>query len=431
MGFSLVINGCLAVLSYLSAPVVAACFGNPAVEPLVQALSFLFVAAGFRVITINLLSKDLRMDKRSKAEVLSAVFGLLAALTLAFLGYGVWALVANALVSSVIINIMLYLYCPIKPVPSLRFREAREMISFGMMMMVSNLQWYVYSNADTLIVGKLLGEKALGFYGMAFKLATMPTEKFTTVINTVTMPAFAKLQGDKERMGWFLLKLTRSVSIVTFPVCVGLFVLAEEIIHVVLTDKWLPMLVPLRALGLVGMLKSVDVIVPHMLKANGKASLLLRYNFLLLMVLPAAFGVGALWGIEGVGYAWLIAYPALFLVLLAMSLGVVGLRMRDYFISMCPALAGSLLMGGALHLGKAVLGPSLDPATALGLTSFVAGGAGVYAAYLLLFQSALLREGIGMVVPSGRRAAGGGMPGAPAETAEPLPSPVMHPGDAA
>jgi O-antigen/teichoic acid export membrane protein len=289
----------------------------------------------------------------------------------------------------------------------------------------------VYSNADTLIVGKLLGEKALGFYGMAFKLATMPTEKFTTVINTVTMPAFAKLQGDKERMGWFLLKLTRSVSIVTFPVCVGLFVLAEEIIHVVLTDKWLPMLVPLRALGLVGMLKSVDVIVPHMLKANGKASLLLRYNFLLLMVLPAAFGVGALWGIEGVGYAWLIAYPALFLVLLAMSLGVVGLRMRDYFISMCPALAGSLLMGGALHLGKAVLGPSLDPATALGLTSFVAGGAGVYAAYLLLFQSALLREGIGMVVPSGRRAAGGGMPGAPAETAEPLPSPVMHPGDAA
>ena len=135
---------------------------------------------------------------------------------------------------------------------------------------------------------------------------------------------------------------------ITFPLSISIFVLSREIILLVLTDKWLPALIPFRILCLIGMVRSVDVIMPMLLVARGKATLMLRYTTLLFLILPTAFFIGSRWGIQGVSYAWLASYPVLVIYLLVLTAREMELKISVYIGNLGGQIRTSVVLGLAL-----------------------------------------------------------------------------------
>jgi O-antigen/teichoic acid export membrane protein len=245
-------------------------------------------------------------------------------------------------VAEVVLVLLCFWFSGWKPALVFRFSYAWEMLVFGIKIMGSRIQWYMYSNADYLLVGRMLGKDMLGHYTMAFRLATLPTEKVTAVVNQVMFPAFSQLQNDLPSLCQAFLKTTSYVSLITFPLLAIIAAFAPEIVVGLLTDKWLPSVFPLRVLCVIGLLRSVDVIIPQVLVARGRATLIFKYTTLLMCVLPASFAAGCyLGGINGVAYAWMLAYPPL-----SACLMFFGLRELELPLMRCHTPPTTLGCGG-------------------------------------------------------------------------------------
>ncbi len=127
--------------------------------------------------------------------------------------------------------------------------------------------WYVYSNADFAVVGKLLGQTVLGYYSLAFQLMSLPVQKLTDNVNQVIYPVYCRLQGDRPRLRDSYLRLTVLLSVLGVPVLTGMALVAGDAFIVLLGTKWIEAVRPFQLLCLVGSIMVVMNSFPPLLNA--------------------------------------------------------------------------------------------------------------------------------------------------------------------
>ncbi len=234
-------------------------------------------------------------------------------------------------------------------------REALSLVTYGLHVTNSRVFWYLYTNADKLIVGKLLGERSVGIYDMAFSLATLPSSQVTSLVTNVASPLFAKLQSDFQRLNNVVLKLTRGIAYVTYPALIGMLLTSRELIAVILGDKWMDILVPFAALCLMGLIKSVDPLLSQVLIGTGHAKKLSAYTAMCGIVMSLAVVVGALLdGLRGVSIVWVVVYPLLSAKLLHDVCRITGMKMADYYANLFPVLLGAIAMGAVVFIVREI-----------------------------------------------------------------------------
>src|SRR5439155_17319029 len=118
-------------------------------------------------------------------------------------------------------------------------RDLAQAIHYTRTFLVGNISWYVYSNADFVVAGRILGKAPLGEYSYAWTMATVPMEKVASVVNRVLPPLYAAVSTDKAEMRRYLLKITQLMSLVVFPSAFGVSLVAREFVLVVLRPKWI------------------------------------------------------------------------------------------------------------------------------------------------------------------------------------------------
>src|SRR5439155_593304 len=111
------------------------------------------------------------------------------------------------------------------------------------------LGWYVSANTDFLVAGRILGKTALGFYNVAWTLASVPVDKVAALVGQVTPAFFSAVQTDRPAMRRYLLRITEGIALITFPVSLGLVLVARDFVLVVLGSKWEGTIAPLRLLA--------------------------------------------------------------------------------------------------------------------------------------------------------------------------------------
>ncbi|WP_138708194.1 lipopolysaccharide biosynthesis protein [Desulfocurvibacter africanus] len=383
-GFALAVSAVLCGLAQILAPAVAGFFDSERVEPIIRVLAISFFFGGMRAVPWSLLAKEMRFSVISKAEALTVILGGITSLVLAVMGFGVWALVTGFMLQQGLMALLANMLSPRKVLPSWRLGQALDLASFGVKVMLIRVLWYTYSNADFFIIGKLLGDKLLGFYSLAFKIALLPTEKITAIINPVCLPAFSELQNDTSSLAKYLSHLTMYLSIITFPVAFGIFAVADDFVLLFLTEQWLPIIIPLKLLSIIGLVRSIAILFPPILLARNKTAFLVYYNILLTIVMLAAFWIGAsLHGINGVAAGWAIAYPVVALTLMYATCREIGLPLLRYAATLLPATLGSLLMTAFII---ALRRSSDCPLTWGFFLVECSAGALCYAGFMILFQ---------------------------------------------
>jgi PST family polysaccharide transporter len=322
----------LTALLLAAAPLAALFFREPRLTPILRVLSASLLLGSLQSVSKGLMTKTFRFRELTIRDVVSTTAGGTVGVAMAFLGYGVWSLVANLILWNLLQTALVLYMKPPRFTRHIRRDVLRRILNYGLPMTGASMLFQFYDNADFLIVGRVLGSDALGLYNMAFKWATMANEKVGVVINQVASPSFAAMQDNTERVREHWFAVSRRLLILILPILAFLFVNSPDGILLLPGKKWLPAVVPLRYLCAVGAVRSLVSVMGRVFVALGRTRLQFRIAIANLLVMPPAFWVGCrLGGINGVAMAWCLAYPVLWIYTVVLARGVVPFSILAYF----------------------------------------------------------------------------------------------------
>ena len=344
------VNGCFLIALLLSTALTAVTmvgsdlgahlFGNPRLAPILSMLALGFVLGAFGTVPLAFLRRELRYGALALIQLVAVSLQSLLTLALAWQGHGTWSLVWGFLASSLFQSIAAFWTCGWRPRGRWGVRAAASLVKYGLHVTSSRLFWYLYTNADKVVIGRLLGERPLGVYDMAVSLATLPTSQVTPLVTNVANPVFAKLQDALDSLNELLLHFTRGIAYVTYPALLGMLACYSDLVLLLLGPAWIGALAPFAALCVMGLMRAVDPLLSQALISTGHARTLSGYTLLCGIVMTAAAVAGALLGgLQGVALMWVLVYPLLTVRLLTLVRRATGLSMASYYRALLPALA--------------------------------------------------------------------------------------------
>jgi O-antigen/teichoic acid export membrane protein len=396
-GLLLVLNGLLAAIQFFGAPFAAAYYGQPMVADLLRVQALIFLATPFIALPEVIMSRALDFRRQAIVNLLAALAGASTALGCALAGYGVWTLVYAPLAMFWTRAIGLTLVARLLVWPSFDFRGCGQIIGFGSAVLFSQLFWLVQSQSDIFIAGRRFDPHALGLYAEALFLAQIFMAKFVPPLNEVAFPAYSRIKNDMAAVRWSFLKTVRLLMLVAAPFYCGLAVVAGPMVETLFGTKWLGMVPYVQLLSLALILMTVQILFAPVTNALGKPSISMFTAMSGALLFPAAFFVGAQWGLIGMARAWLIAAPLLLLVTARLSAPLIGVTLWDIGRSILPGLAPALVMAIGVGVASQVIAP-LGLAAPVRLAGLVALGVALYGALLWLLEREAIAEVVRLVL---------------------------------
>jgi len=388
-GWVLLTSCLLAVLLCASAYPVAAWFADPRLVPLLQAGSLGFLLNGLSAIPRVFLTKALRVRPVALVESLSGLVTTIAVITLAYAGFGVWALMLGWLLGSVArLGGLAILGAEHYVRPSLDFRLLQPLFSFSVFRTSGHLLWLAFTSADVLVAGRLLGPSELGLYMVALNFAAMPLAKVAPAINAVAFPAFASLQSNPSMADAYALKAMRLMATVSVAVFFGVSAIAPEVVAVAFGAKWAAAAPLLAILSLAMTFRAVLLVIPSYLQGLGHARAGFWCTAAGALIFPPAFVLGCRWGAEGLCCAWLLGYPVMFVA----NAVTASRQARLPAGALLAAPLRPALAGGMMVLAVTMARPWLQGPEAVRITLLIAVGVAAYAAAMVLAFRPLTME---------------------------------------
>jgi PST family polysaccharide transporter len=289
---------------FFAAPWYATAMGAPAAAWVIRVLAFSVVLDGLVCTPVGLLNRAFRQDRRMIADQVNSWLGAVVSIGLAWAGLGAMSLAVGRITGAAAAAA---LYIAFSPQP-LRFgfdrNAARELLRYGTPLAGSAIVVFAVANVDQLVVGRVLGATALGFYVLAGNLATWPVTMFSAPVRNVAPAAFARLQHDHRAMRTAFLAAAALLCAVALPVCLAIGGAATPLIRFAYGARWLPAAGPLLWLSLLAALTIFFQLVYDyfVVLARTRVVFTLQLGWLLVLV-PALFAGARIGGITGVGLA--------------------------------------------------------------------------------------------------------------------------------
>lgn len=242
----------IAGAAVLSAPLVAAGFDAPRAADVLRVLAvgpFLF---GFRNPAVVYFQKDLDFHQEFAYKVSGALVQFVVALGYALAIPTVWALVFGSISKQVVQTLVSYRLHPYRPWPAFDLDHARELIGYGKWITGTSILGFLTKQGDDVVVGMLLTPASLGFYQLAYRLATAPNTEITHVVSRVVFPAYSKLQDDLVLFRTAFYRTLRVTLLVAVPAGVGIAAVAPTFVAAFLGPSWRPMVLTLQLLTVYG-----------------------------------------------------------------------------------------------------------------------------------------------------------------------------------
>lgn len=383
LGLVTIVAVVLCGILVLLAPSIARFFGHPELAPVLWALSLPFLVSPWIIIPRCLLERQFQFKRIAVVEIVATLLASLTTLALALRGAGVWALVAGTAVLAVAKAVAFPMAAPLPGMPSFSFRGLRGALRFGGTVTMERVLWFLYSQADLLIAGKLLGSHGAGLYVIGKSVARIPADKLAPVLQQVALPALSRIH-ERGAIGGSLSSGIGIVSLVSFPTFFGLAAVAPDLVPLLLGPHWESAVIVLQCYAAVLPLGLANMLVLTALKASGQPETSLANVALGTAIMLAAFIVGSRWGLAGLALGWVIAYPIYFAASVARSAPALGAAATKLVAGMASPLAASALMWALVTWLGQLLQGSVQPIGRLALLVML--GAGFYGAVMFALQ---------------------------------------------
>lgn len=317
--YTSVIIGCgISVIIILSSSMIAEFFENETLEDVLKVLSVIFIIKGFSVVAESLAFKKMNFKPVAMVNLLSYLFAYgFIAIPLAYLGWGVWALVLATVIQELIKTILILNLVPhSKSLKMFDIAQLEDLYKFAGGITLSGVFNKIATNVDTLIIGKFLTVNLLGIYGRGYKLMQLPAGLFGNIISATLFPALSSIKNDIDRTRNVHIKLMALTALLMLPFSILMFSVSNEIVNILLGDKWVAV-GPVLQILVLGMYFRIGYkINGEIIKSSGKVFQLTLAQIIYAFSVTLGGYIGHFNGISGVAYGVLVALGLHYFIML-------------------------------------------------------------------------------------------------------------------
>lgn len=278
--FNIGMSALCALALFLGSPWIADFFNQPLLSPIAKVYSLNLIIGAFGMVQGAKLTINLNFKSIARINFIAALGSGVTCLILAFFGWGVWALVLQAIMANVIKNILLWSVTKWYPKLIFSKKSFKNLFDFGSKITASSLLHSLYCEMTGIVIGKFYTPAALGNYSRGITLAGMPMGIVTGISGKVTFPIFSKIQNDNER----LINAYRNyVSLVMLLSCFGVILLAalaKPVILLLLSEKWSGAIIFLQIYAFAVIFDPIAQLNLNLLQIKGRADLFFKLEII-------------------------------------------------------------------------------------------------------------------------------------------------------
>jgi teichuronic acid exporter len=334
---------------FLGAPAIAAFYNQPLITPVLRVLGLTLFFGAINTIQNAVIARNFQFRKlfisSLGAVLLSGVIGI----TMAYAGYGVWALVGQQLTSIIALCAIMWFTVTWRPKLLFSLTRVKELFSFGWKLLVSGLMDVTYNSLSSLVIGKLYPVSMLGYYTKGQEFPNVLVSNINSSIQAVMFPAYARCQDNRPLVKQIMRRALVTSSFLIFPAMAGLAAVAEPLVILLLTEKWLVAVPFLQIFCAVYALWPIHTVNLQAINALGRSDIFLKLEilkkiigvFVLIVTVPIGIYAMALgMVVSGIVSTLINAYPNKLLL---------NYSFTEQWRDIIPALIVSLIMFGAVY----------------------------------------------------------------------------------
>jgi len=385
-------------LLFFIAPFLSIFFTVPSACPVLRVLGLQIIFGALSTVPQGRFFRELNFKLLFWARLATAAIPAMVAIPLAYLGYGVWALVLSSLAGNIINLAILWVRCDWRPQLSFDAAIARKMANFGSWIVADSLIGWFIAQGDGAVVGRYLGVRNLGLYRTGKNMIDVLFGLTLNPIYPILYPAFAAMHNDKEALSAFLYKINRIIMALTLPIGAGIMCIATPLTAVILGEKWHGIEVVLSIMGMQTALSWLVGANPEIYRAMGrpdiqtKIGLLSAPLYLFVYVIVAQFGLTAfLWARLGLSLLVLPIHIWMAVKMLNLSYLYLWQWGKPMFIATTFMVAAILGTKWILEMGHFTHPPIID------LAAFTISGLVIYIGSLWLLDKTFVLQSKGLI----------------------------------
>lgn len=354
--FAMAVGVMFTVIGYCLAYPTAWLFHDQRIVLITRVVSVLFILSALTIVPNNILVRDLRFKELGFIQLTVITLQSLAMLWMAQRGYGVWTLVIGTVIYRLMNISLIFFVSKWRPTLHYNFGEAKALLKFGAAVSLARTSYYLFEKSDKFIVGKMFNAQSLGYYSFAMQLASIPNDKFISIVNQVAFPVFSRYQSDPAECRNIYLKITKYVAMAVAPIFVGGFFLGDQIIPLLLGEQWRPITMLFKCFCFTFLVTSITEINNCYHLSQGRPHWGLYLTLVNLMVLPPALYVSARYGFSTLVIPWICLYPLIRFTWTWITLKTLQINVYEYLKSIFMPLLASFLMIACIRGAEIVFG---------------------------------------------------------------------------
>ncbi|MFC2157899.1 MOP flippase family protein [Acidobacteriota bacterium] len=368
---------------------IALFYETPSLRSVLLLLSTTFFLASFSRVHKTMLSRNMEFKKIAIIDSSAVLIGGIAGIISALNGFGVYSLIFQQLFLSITDVVLSWLFCGWRPRFRFSLPSLKEIWGFSFNLTAFNIVNYFARNLDYLLIGKFMGAQALGYYTMAYRLMTYPLQNISWTIMRVMFPAFSKIQEDLERVRFGYKKMIKAISLITFPMMMGFFIIAPKFIILVFGPQWKPAIPLVQIFCICGMIQSIGTTAGTLILSQGKAKLNFVLGTLFTITITFVILIGMNWGFIGVAIAYSI-YSIVWIhgVNFLVTTNLIKLKYSDFYRQLLNSYFIAALMAIFFFLAKMIIPIS----QAAGIAALIGIGGVLYLGLLFLTKELFIRD---------------------------------------
>jgi len=350
------------IVSLLAKPI-SLVFNEPKLVSILILCSISFPLAASGAVHQALMERDNKFKILARIELSSHAAGLITAISLAWHGFSVYSLAWQGIVTAASTALQLWLASKWRPKALRLHRDALSLARFSGNLTGFSLVNYCARNADTFIIGRVLGTQALGAYSLAYKLMMFPLQNMTFVAGRALMPVMSRLQEDLNAMSQLYIQTLRAIAAITAPLMITVWLLREEVVSILFGNQWGTVSNILLWLAPLGFLQSIMSTAGTVFMARGKTDWLFRLGLFTTTTQIISFIYGVRGGLESL-LLWYVISNLINIIPIGWLVGsLLNLSKLKLIYAILPSTISATCMAAILELIRALLPENLHPIT--------------------------------------------------------------------
>lgn len=347
---SVVVSIAIYVVLYIVSPYIADFYSETRLASVLKVLCIILIIKAFNSVQNAYISKKMLFKKSFFCNFIAVAISGIIGITMAIMGYGIWALVCQQIISQLAVCLTMWFMVRWRPTISFSEESLKALFSFGWKIFATNAMIAIFKNIRGLLVGKMFGPSDLAFFERGRQFPNIIIDNLSSTIQAILFPVFANKQDDPAAVKSMLRRSIKTSTLFVAPMMVALIVMAKPIVTLLLTEKWLSTVPFVQIFCIAYLLMPIQTSNMQVITALGRSDLLLKMETGKKVLEFSILIVSVMLGVLAVAWGTVLYNAVCMFINLYPNRQLINYGCKEQFKDMTPMLLISLAMGGQMYL---------------------------------------------------------------------------------